>query len=1152
MFTHLHVHSEYSLLDGAARVADLPKRARELGQSAMALTDHGVMYGAVDFYKACKKEGIKPIIGCEVYVAPRTLFDKESKADADNFHLVLLAKNEKGYRNLCKIASKAAVDGFYYRPRTDKNELKKYSEGLVALSACLAGEIPYLLTEGNYEGAKRALYEYKAIFEDFYIEIQDHDIEEQRMIMPELLKLAKETDTPLVATNDVHYVNRENAGYQDVLLCIQTGKKIADENRMKFSTDEFYVKSEEEMRELFKFAPEAIENTNKIADMCSFEFEFHKKLLPQFPIPEGYSRTGYLEMLCKKGLIKRYGENVNDKLNERLSYELNVINNMGFTDYFLIVSDFIGYAKRNGIYVGPGRGSAAGSIVAYVLEITDIDPIKYNLLFERFLNPERISMPDIDIDFCKERRGEVIDYVVEKYGKDNVCQIITFGTMKARAAIRDAGRVMDLPYAEVDAVAKAVPKELGITIEKALEAPKLKEMYNNDEMVKKLIDTALSIEDLPKSSGTHAAGVVICGERLDEHIPLSKNDDVVVTQYTKDTVEELGLLKMDFLGLKNLTVIRNCVEFASSQGVEIDLKNISYEEDEVYRMISKGDTAGVFQLESGGMTDFMKKLRPSNLEDIIAGVSLYRPGPMDFIPQYIRNKHNPEMITYKHPLLEPILKDTYGCIVYQEQVMEIVRSLAGFSLGGADMVRRAMSKKKVHEMEKARHNFIYGEVDEEGSVVIPGCLRRGIDEKTASSIFDDMDAFAKYAFNRSHAACYAVVAYQTAYLKHFYPVHFMAALITGFMDEASKVSIYVETCKSMGIKILPPDINKSYSTFSVEGNHIRFGLGSVKNVGVAFVDRAVEERKNNGDFKSFSDFAKRMSDKDINKRSVEGIIRVGSFDLIVPSRSKLLAGFENIVESAVKEKKSNIEGQISLFGDIMEDEISEKDELPNAPELPKSMILEMEKEWGGMYFSGHPLDDYREVVNSERFTRIADVIMGEVGDGEFVTVAGLVTSRRDKRTKSNTMMSFVVLEDFTGSIETIVFPKTLTKHDSILKEGAFVRMSARIDAKDDDFESEDTAKAVTAKLIMDSVSPLEMPESQPAGETKTLSLRVKTEEVQKLDDIRRIIIGCKGFDKVTLDIEGKEVVCHSSVKTNAVKAKELVDKYFGEERSKII
>ncbi len=1150
MFTHLHVHSEYSLLDGAARVADLPKRAKELGQSAMALTDHGVMYGAVDFYKACKKEGIKPIIGCEVYVAPRRLSDKETKADAENFHLVLLAKNEEGYRNLCKIVSKAAVDGFYYRPRTDMTELKKYSKGLVALSACLAGIIPSKLLEGDYKGAKEALSEYKAIFEDFYLELQDHNIEEQKRIIPDLLKLAKETDTPLVATNDIHYIKREDANYQDVLLCIQTGKTLADENRMRFSTDEFYVKSEKEMREIFRFAPEAIENTGKIADMCNFEFEFHKKLLPQFPIPEGFTRVGYLDKLCREGLLKRYGENADEDIVKRLEYELGVINNMGFTDYFLIVSDFIGYAKKNGIYVGPGRGSAAGSVVSYVLEITDIDPIKYKLLFERFLNPERVSMPDIDIDFCKERRGEVIDYVVEKYGKDNVCQIITFGTMKARAAIRDAGRVMDMPYAECDMVAKAVPKELDITLDKALDTPKMKEMYQSDERVKKLIDTARSIENLPKSSGTHAAGVVICGERLDENIPLSKNDDVVVTQFTKDTVEELGLLKMDFLGLKNLTIIRNCVEFAKEDGINIDLKNISYDVPEVYQMISKGDTAGVFQLESGGMTDFMKKLNPGNLEDIIAGISLYRPGPMDFIPQYIRNKHNPDMITYKHPSLEKILRDTYGCIVYQEQVMEIVRSLAGFSLGGADMVRRAMSKKKAKEMEKARDNFIYGEVDESGNVIIPGCLRRGIDEKTAKSIFDDMDAFAKYAFNRSHAACYAVVAYQPAYLKYFYPVHFMAALITGFMDEAGKVSVYVESCKNMGIKILPPDINKSLSAFSVEGDNIRFGLGSVKNVGIAFVDRLVEERRANGDFKSFSDFAKRMSDKDINKRSVEGIIRVGGFDSIVESRSKLLAGFEDVIESAVKERRSNIEGQISLFGDIMPEEALNDDDLPNAPTLPKSMILEMEKEWGGMYFSGHPLDDYRSVVSDPRFTRIAEVLSGDISDGNFVTVAGLVTARRDKRTKSNTMMSFIVLEDFTGSIETIVFPKTLTKHDQLIEEGAFVRMTARVDAKDEDIEAEGETAKITAKLIMDTVSVLDKPE-EPAGETKELCIRLNEGDIQRLDEMRGIVLKCRGFDKVSLLVGDKYITCYSSIKTNAREAKKLIDQYFGEERCQV-
>ncbi len=1148
MFTHLHVHSEYSLLDGAGRVSDLPKRAKELGQTAMALTDHGVMYGAVDFYKACKKEGIKPIIGCEVYVAPRSLYDKSTKEDANNFHLVLLAKNATGYKNLCKIVSKAAVDGFYYRPRTDISELKKYSEGLVALSACLAGVIPSRLVDGDYKGAKEALLEYKSIFEDFYLEIQDHNIQEQRDIMPQMLKLAEETGTELVATNDVHYVKKEDATYQDVLLCIQTGKNLSDENRMRFETDEFYVKSEEEMKSLFAFAPRAIDNTQKIADMCNFEFEFHKKLLPQFDVPEGFTKEGYLEHLCREGLKSRYGENPAEDVTRRLEYELSVINSMGFTDYFLIVSDFVGYAKRNGIYVGPGRGSAAGSVVSYSLRITDIDPIKYNLLFERFLNPERVSMPDIDIDFCIERRGEVIDYVVNKYGKDNVCQIVTFGTMKARGAIRDSGRVMGIPYSDVDLVAKAVPKTLNVTLEEALKTPKLKEAYESDEQVKKLVDTAMSIEGLPKSSGTHAAGVVICGERLDENIPLSKNDDVVVTQFTKDTVEELGLLKMDFLGLKNLTIIRNCLEIASAQGINIDLEKIPYDSPEVYRMISQGDTEGVFQLESGGMTNFMRKLEPGNLEDIIAGISLYRPGPMDFIPQYIRNKQNPELITYKHPALEKILRDTYGCIVYQEQVMEIVRELAGFSLGGADMVRRAMSKKKAHEMEKARKRFIYGEEDENGNVIIDGCLRRGIDEKTAISIFDDMDAFAKYAFNKSHAAAYAVIAYQTAYLKCFYPVYFMAALITGFMDESEKVALYVEKCRMMGIDILPPDINKSLSSFSVEGTNIRFGLGTVKNVGIAFMDKVVNERKQNGNFKSFSDFAKRMSKHELNKRAVEGIIRVGAFDSVVPERNKLISGFEDMIDSAMSEKRSNIEGQINLFGDILGMSEEQKDELPNAPELPKAIVLEMEKEWAGMYFSGHPLDEYRAVISDSRYTRIAEV-MGAGGDesdyadGDNVTIAGIVTSRRDKITKNNTLMSFIVIEDFTGSVETIVFPKTLSKCDSILKEGAILRLAARIDAKEE----------AQPKLIMDTVAPIEKEGNRATdgGAGKTLEITLNESDINRLDDLRRIILSKKGIDKVRLVFPERAIDTHSTIRTNADETKVLIDKYFGEERSQI-
>ncbi|MCD8048971.1 MAG: DNA polymerase III subunit alpha [Clostridia bacterium] len=1140
VFTHLHVHSEYSLLDGAARVKELPKRAKELGQTALALTDHGVMYGVVDFYKACKAEGIKPIIGCEVYVAPRKLTNKETRADGENYHLVLLAKNEEGYKNLCKIVSKAAIDGFYYRPRTDMDELKKYSKGIIALSACLAGIIPSRLSEGDYNGAKAALLAYKEIFDDFYVEIQDHGIAEQQRVMPLLVKLARETETPLVATNDVHYIKREDAAFQDVLLCIQTGKTLADRDRMRFETDEFYLKSEEEMKSLFAAYPEAIENTGKIADMCDFDFEFHKRHLPSFPLPEGEEKESYLKKLCEAGLEKRYGANLDDEKRKRLTYELGVINSMGFTDYFLIVSDFVNYAKRQNIPVGPGRGSAAGSIVSYSLGITDIDPMKYSLIFERFLNPERVSMPDIDIDFCIERRGEVIDYVVQKYGKDNVCQIVTFGTMKARGAVRDAGRVMGLSYGEVDAVAKLVPKTLNITLDEALITPKLKEAYESSETVKRLIDTAKSIEGLPKSAGTHAAGVVICGERLDGLLPLSKNDDVVVTQFTKDTVEELGLLKMDFLGLKNLTVIRNCIDIAKRQNVIIDLEHITYDDKEVYKMISSGDTEGVFQLESGGMTSFMRRLEPSCLEDIIAGVALYRPGPMDFIPQYIKNKHNPAGVTYKHPKLEPILKDTYGCIVYQEQVMEIVRSLAGFSMGGADEVRRAMSKKKAKEMEKARKRFIYGETDESGNVTIQGCIRNGIDEKTAVSIFDDMDAFAEYAFNKSHAAAYAVVAYQTAYLKCFYPVYFMASLITGVMGETEKAALYVEKCRAMGINLLKPDINKSQASFSVEGGDIRFGLGHIRNAGLTLMEKIVEEREKGGEYKSFSDFASRMSGKELNKRGVEGLIRVGAFDSIVPERNRLLAGYETMLDSAASERKNNIEGQISLFAAV-ETKAAAQDYLPNAPALSKKAILDMEMEYAGMYFSGHPLDDYRGVVDDTRYDRIGEIPSSSGEDGKYedrgaVTVAGMITTRRDKLTKNNTMMSFVTIEDFTASAEMIIFPETLSKLDSILTEGAIVAASARLDIKEDS----------APKLLCEAAAPLNKTEDM--GQTLTVS--IEAGEEQKLDGLRRILLSKQGTDRVILRFGDRSVYTHPSVVTQI--SPEIIaeiDKYFGGKRA---
>ncbi len=1139
MFTHLHVHSEYSLLDGAARVKELPKRAAELGQTALALTDHGVMYGAVDFFKACKEAGIKPIIGCEVYVAPRTLDKKETKADAENYHLVLLAKNEEGYKNLCKIVSKAAVDGFYYRPRTDISELRKHASGLVALSACLAGEVPSRLLEGDYQGAKESLLKYKSIFEDFYVEIQDHGIEEQHRVTPLLIKLARETDTPLVATNDVHYIKREDAAYQDVLLCIQTGKTLADSDRMRFDTDEFYLKSEEEMDRLFSSVPEAIENTNKIAEMCNFEFKFHERHLPSFPVPKGLTHEEYFEKLCREGLKKRYGESPDEEKVKRLEYEMSVINSMGFTDYFLIVSDFVGFAKRQGIFVGPGRGSGAGSIVAYSLEITDIDPIKYGLIFERFLNPERVSMPDIDIDFCIERRGEVIDYVVQKYGKDNVCQIVTFGTMKARGSVRDAGRVMGMDYGSVDAVAKMVPKGPNVTLEEALATPKLKEAYASDEQTRRLIDTARSIEGLPKSAGTHAAGVVICGERLDNHLPLSKNDDVVVTQYTKDTVEELGLLKMDFLGLKNLTVIRNCIEIAKNQGVEIDIKNIPYDSPEVYKMISEGNTEGVFQLESGGMTSFMRRLEPSCIDDIIAGISLYRPGPMDFIPQYIRNKHNPEEITYKQPKLQPILNSTYGCIVYQEQVMEIVRALAGFTMGGADEVRRAMSKKKAKEMEKARRRFIYGEEDENGNIVIPGCIRNGIDEKTAASIFDDMDAFAKYAFNKSHAAAYAAVAYQTAYLRCFYPVFFMAALITGVMGENEKVSLYVEKCREMGINMLPPDINKSGAVFTVEGGNIRFGLGNIKNAGLSFTKKIVLEREEHGPFKTFTEFAKRMSARELNKRALEGIINVGAFDSIVPDRSKLLAGYEKMADSAAADRRSNIEGQLSIFGDILGEPDVPEDHLPNAPTLPKKVILEREMEYAGMYFSGHPLDEYRGVVDDPRFDMIGKILADDseekYSDRTAVNIAGMITSRRDKLTKKNQMMSFITIQDFTGSIEAIVFPKVLSKLDNILTEGAIISASGKLDVKED----------ADSKLLAESASPL----NKMGDLGQAFSISLNDGEEYKLDGLRKILLEHPGDKNVFLRFPGRTIAAHPSVGVKiSPELCRLVNDYFGGER----
>ena len=1090
MFTHLHVHSEYSLLDGMCRIKELPKRAKELGQTAIALTDHGVMYGAVDFFKACREEGIKAIIGCEVYTTNNRLDKSGGRGENETNHLILLCKNEVGYNNLIQIVSAGFVDGFYYRPRVDMEILKKYKGGLIALSACLAGEIPKALLAGDNQRAENIVKEYKELFDEFYIELQDHGIEEQKKLNPLLVKLAKDTNTPLVATNDVHYIHSEDSKNQDVLLCIQTGKTLDEENRMRFETDQFYLKSEEQMKALFKYAPEAIENTGLIADKCNFEFKFGERHLPEYSVPDGMSAFDYLHLLCEKGLNERY-KNPTDEHKERMEYELGVIKQMGFVNYFLIVWDFINYAKSNGIPVGPGRGSAAGSIVSYVLGITDIEPLRYNLIFERFLNPERVSMPDIDIDFCPKRRSEVINYVIEKYGAENVSQIGTFGTMKARGAIRDCGRVLGMPYGDVDTVAKMVPMDLGMSLDLALENPKLKQAYETSAEVRNLIDTAKAVEGLPRNIGTHAAGVVIDGNKVSSYVPVQRSDDIISTQYTKDTVEELGLLKMDFLGLRNLTVIEDTVNIAKSMGIDIDMRNIDYDVPEVYEMISQGDTDGVFQLESGGMRAFMKRLIPESIEDITAGIALYRPGPMDFIPEYIKNKMNPKNIKYKHPLLKDILEMTYGCIVYQEQVMQIVRTLAGFSMGRADEVRRAMSKKKAKEMQKARQSFIYGEDNEDGTIRFPGCVRNGIDEKTAESIFDDMDAFAQYAFNKSHAAAYSIVTYQTAYLKCLYPAQFMAALISSVMDNSNKVAAYINNCTQKGIKILPPDINKSMADFSVEGNNIRFGLTTIKNVGDSFVRKCVSEREENGKFRSLRDFASRML-SELNKRSVECLIKSGAFDSLKGTRAQKLSVFEEIIDSETRAGKNNIAGQFTFFGEEVKDDVFPE----KVHEYTERELLNMEKEVAGIYLSGHPLDEYREDLYKMNYPGIGDVSSdeSEYDDGSEISVVGIISNRRDKLTRSNTNMSFITIEDFTGSMEVIVFPKVLTRLDAVLSENSIVMIHGRLDVKDDE----------GTKLILDSAAPF-------TGRKNSVVMSLNDSQLMLLDKVRQISLQHTGI-----------------------------------------
>lgn len=1056
-FAHLHVHTEYSLLDGSNKIKEYVEKIKALGMTAGAITDHGVMYGVIDFYKAAREAGINPVLGCEVYVAPGSRLDREMVHGEDRYyHLVLLAENNTGYSNLMKIVSKGFVEGYYYKPRVDMEVLEKYHEGIIALSACLAGEVQRNLVRGMYEEAKEVAYRYERCFGkgNFFLELQDHGIPEQKLVNQQLLRMSQETGIELVATNDVHYTNAEDAEPHDILLCLQTGKKLADEDRMRYEGGQYYVKSEEEMKSLFPYALQALENTQKIADRCHVEIEFGHTKVPHFEVPEGYDSWTYLNKLCHEGLDKRYGADA-PKYLQKLDDELAVIKNMGYVDYFLIVWDFIHYAREHDIMVGPGRGSAAGSLVSYTTGITDIDPVRYNLIFERFLNPERVSMPDIDVDFCFERRQEVIDYVVEKYGKDCVTQIVTFGTLAARGVIRDVGRVMDLPYNFVDTIAKAIPNELGITIDKALMMnPELRGMYESDESVKKLIDMSRRLEGLPRHTSMHAAGVVISQKPMDEYVPLSRaSDGTITTQFTMTTIEELGLLKMDFLGLRTLTVIQNAVRLAEkSSGKKIDMNAIDYNDKKVLDSLGTGKTDGVFQLESAGMKNFMKELKPQSLEDVIAGISLYRPGPMDFIPAYIKGKDHPESITYDCPELEPILAPTYGCIVYQEQVMQIVRDLAGYTWGRSDLVRRAMSKKKGKVMEQERKNFVYGNPEEN----VPGCIARGIDEKVANKIYDNMIDFAKYAFNKSHAAAYAVVAYQTAYLKYYYPVEFMAALMTSVLDNTSKVSEYIYTCRQMGIAILPPDINEGEGGFSVSGQAIRYGLSAIKSIGRPVIDAIVEERKIRGPFTTLKDFITRLSGREVNKRTIENFIKAGALDGLEGNRRQKMMIYGSLLDALNQEKKTTMAGQMTLFDIAPEEDKAEYEiKLPNVEEYDKEVLLGFEKEVLGIYISGHPLEEYMERLKKNTNAVTTDFVLDEetgtlkVSDGVKVRIGGMITDKVIKYTKSNKAMAFITLEDLVGTVEIIIFPKDYERYAKYLENDAKVFVEGRVTAEED-------------------------------------------------------------------------------------------------------
>ena len=1066
-FTHLHVHTEYSLLDGSSKIKELLPRAKELGMDSIAITDHGVMYGVIDFYKKAKEVGIKPILGCEIYVAPGSRFDREQARGEDRYyHLVLLAENNQGYKNLMKIVTRGFTEGYYYKPRVDYEVLEKYHEGIIALSACLAGEIPNKILKEDFDGARAAARKMRDIFgeNNFFLELQDHGIREQTQVNTSLIRLSKELGIPMVVTNDVHYIREEDAIPHDLLLCIQTGKKVSDKDRMRYEGGQYYLKSEEEMQKVFPYAREAMDNTHKIAGRCNVEIVFGEQKVPKFDVPEGYDAFSYLKELCETGLVKRYGDPPPKELQERLSYELSTIRNMGYVDYFLIVWDFIRFAKSQGIAVGPGRGSAAGSIVSYCLEITNIDPIRYQLIFERFLNPERVSMPDIDIDFCYERRQEVIDYVYEKYGKDKVVQIVTFGTMAARMAVRDVGRVLDIPYAQVDNVAKMIPMELGITIEKALKSnPELRQAYESDEVVKNLVDMSMRLEGLPRHTSIHAAGVVIGSKPLDEFVPLSRGaDNVITTQFTMTTIEELGLLKMDFLGLRTLTVIQDAEKMVRRKVPDFDITKIDPTDKEVYEMIGNGHTEGVFQLESSGMKSFMKELKPQNMEDIIAGISLYRPGPMDFIPRYIEGKNHQESIHYECEQMEEILEPTYGCIVYQEQVMQIVMKLAGYTLGRSDLVRRAMSKKKGDVMIKERQNFVYGN-EEEG---IPGCINNGIDEKTANQIWDEMLDFAKYAFNKSHAAAYAVVAYRTAYLRCHYPVEFMAALLTSVLGNTNKISEYSYACKKLGIKILPPDINYGEGAFSVDHGNIRYGLTAIKSLGRPVIEAIIRERNLNGPYRDFKDLVERLSSKEINKRTVENLIKSGALDCFHVTRKQQMIVYASVIDSIQKERKNEIAGQMSLM-DLLgeEDQQSFQISYPDVGEYEKEQKLAMEKEVLGIYVSGHPLEDDIERLERSVTAHTSDFVIDEetgktkIHDRESCIIGGLISEMSVKLTKKNQNMAFITLEDLRGTVEVVVFPRQYATYQSLLREDAkvFIKGTTQI--------SEEESKVICNQII---------------------------------------------------------------------------------------